>query len=207
VLGRLAGAVHEWCSAARSRSTTPPTPDGRANYMQLLVARASLTGFVVFDYAARYGDGVASSRSCCAAASCDRARTSRGGPEHERGCRRARGPWSPHPRGDGVIIAHECREATADSRPVSRSSHRRLERPRWGFTASSSAAARKGSHRSSASLLVSPASRRPDPGGRRPRPGATREHRSNVGGRSHVAVVERRDSHFLYSRAGALRAA
>jgi NADPH-dependent curcumin reductase CurA len=29
---------------------------GPSNYMSLLVNRASMTGFVVFDYAARYGD-------------------------------------------------------------------------------------------------------------------------------------------------------
>ena len=32
---------------------------GPANYMQLLVARASMTGFVIFDYADRYAEGVA----------------------------------------------------------------------------------------------------------------------------------------------------
>lgn len=31
---------------------------GPANYMQLLVARASMTGFVIFDYADRYREGV-----------------------------------------------------------------------------------------------------------------------------------------------------
>lgn len=35
------------------------TPRGPANYMQLLVARASMTGFVVFDYLERYPEGVA----------------------------------------------------------------------------------------------------------------------------------------------------
>lgn len=35
------------------------TPRGPANYMQLLVARASMTGFVIFDYADRYPEGVA----------------------------------------------------------------------------------------------------------------------------------------------------
>jgi NADPH-dependent curcumin reductase CurA len=34
------------------------TPRGPANYMQLLVARASMTGFVVFDYADRYAEGI-----------------------------------------------------------------------------------------------------------------------------------------------------
>ena len=32
---------------------------GLANYMQLLVARASMTGFVIFDYADQYAEGVA----------------------------------------------------------------------------------------------------------------------------------------------------
>jgi NADPH-dependent curcumin reductase len=35
------------------------TPRGPANYMQLLVARASMTGFVIFDYLERYPEGVA----------------------------------------------------------------------------------------------------------------------------------------------------
>jgi NADPH-dependent curcumin reductase len=34
-------------------------PRGPANYMQLLVQRASMTGFLVFDYADRYSEGVA----------------------------------------------------------------------------------------------------------------------------------------------------
>ena len=35
------------------------TPRGPANYMQLLVARASMTGFVIFDYQERYSEGIA----------------------------------------------------------------------------------------------------------------------------------------------------
>ena len=35
------------------------TPRGPSNYMQLLVARASMTGFVIFDYADRYPEGIA----------------------------------------------------------------------------------------------------------------------------------------------------
>jgi hypothetical protein len=35
------------------------TPRGPSNYMQLLVARASMTGFVIFDYAGQYSEGVA----------------------------------------------------------------------------------------------------------------------------------------------------
>jgi hypothetical protein len=32
---------------------------GPSNYMALLVSRASMTGFVVFDYADRYGEAIA----------------------------------------------------------------------------------------------------------------------------------------------------
>jgi NADPH-dependent curcumin reductase len=46
-LGRLARGARVVLSGAISQ------------YMQLLVARASMTGFVIFDYATRYGDGVA----------------------------------------------------------------------------------------------------------------------------------------------------
>lgn len=45
----LCGAVSQYNEA----------PRGPANYMQLLVARASMTGFVIFDYADRYTEGVA----------------------------------------------------------------------------------------------------------------------------------------------------
>jgi NADPH-dependent curcumin reductase CurA len=47
----LCGAVSQYNAAAAGR--------GPANYMQLLVARASMTGFVIFDYADRYAEGVA----------------------------------------------------------------------------------------------------------------------------------------------------
>ena len=47
----LCGAVSQYNSTAAGR--------GPANYMQLLVARASMTGFVIFDYADRYAEGVA----------------------------------------------------------------------------------------------------------------------------------------------------
>jgi NADPH-dependent curcumin reductase len=46
----LCGAVSQYNATAGS---------GPANYMQLLVARASMTGFVIFDYADRYAEGVA----------------------------------------------------------------------------------------------------------------------------------------------------
>jgi NADPH-dependent curcumin reductase CurA len=44
---------------AESQYNTTEAASGPANYMQLLVARASMTGFVIFDYAGRYGEGVA----------------------------------------------------------------------------------------------------------------------------------------------------
>lgn len=56
-LNRLAhGARIVLCGAVSQYNDTPRGP---ANYMQLLVARASMTGFVIFDYAKRYPEGVA----------------------------------------------------------------------------------------------------------------------------------------------------
>ncbi len=56
-LDRLAhGARIVLCGAVSQYNDTPRGP---ANYMQLLVARASMTGFVIFDYAKRYPEGVA----------------------------------------------------------------------------------------------------------------------------------------------------
>lgn len=56
-LNRLArGARVVLCGAI---SQYNDKPSGPANYMQLLVARASMTGFVIFDYAARYPEAVA----------------------------------------------------------------------------------------------------------------------------------------------------
>src|SRR6201992_3444012 len=56
-LNRLAhGARIVLCGAVSQYNDTPRGP---ANYMQLLVARASMTGFVIFDYARRYPEGVA----------------------------------------------------------------------------------------------------------------------------------------------------
>ena len=56
-LNRLArGARIVLCGAVSQYNETPRGP---ANYMQLLVARASMTGFVIFDYANRYPEGVA----------------------------------------------------------------------------------------------------------------------------------------------------
>ena len=56
-LNRLAhGARIVLCGAVAQYNDTPRGP---ANYMQLLVARASMTGFVIFDYANRYPEGIA----------------------------------------------------------------------------------------------------------------------------------------------------
>ncbi len=56
-LNRLArGARIVLCGAVSQYNDTPRGP---SNYMQLLVARASMTGFVIFDYATRYPEGVA----------------------------------------------------------------------------------------------------------------------------------------------------
>ena len=59
VLRRIArGARIVLCGAISQYNAEQP-PRGPANYMQLLVARASMTGFLVFDYAERYAEGVA----------------------------------------------------------------------------------------------------------------------------------------------------
>jgi NADPH-dependent curcumin reductase CurA len=54
-------AMRTWMNAGRSY--VPPgqigAPHGPANYMQLLVARASMTGFVIIDYVNRYPEGIA----------------------------------------------------------------------------------------------------------------------------------------------------
>jgi hypothetical protein len=56
-LNRLAhGARIVLCGAVSQYNDAPRGP---ANYMQLLVARASMMGFVIFDYAERYPEGVA----------------------------------------------------------------------------------------------------------------------------------------------------
>jgi NADPH-dependent curcumin reductase CurA len=59
VLLRLARGARVVLSGAVSQYNATETPRGPANYMQLLVARATMTGFVIFDYAKRYGEGVA----------------------------------------------------------------------------------------------------------------------------------------------------
>lgn len=56
-LGRLArGARIVLCGAVSQYNDVPRGP---ANYMQLLVARGSMTGFVIFDYLSRYPEGIA----------------------------------------------------------------------------------------------------------------------------------------------------
>lgn len=55
-LNRLAHGARIVLSGAVSQYNDAPR--GPANYMQLLVSRASMTGFVIFDYAERYPEGV-----------------------------------------------------------------------------------------------------------------------------------------------------
>ena len=58
VLGQIARSARiVICGAISQYNATAPMK-GPSNYMMLLVARASMTGFVVFDYADRYGEGV-----------------------------------------------------------------------------------------------------------------------------------------------------
>lgn len=59
VLARLARGARIVLCGAVSQYNASEAPHGPANYMQLLVARASMTGFVIFDYAQRYPEGVA----------------------------------------------------------------------------------------------------------------------------------------------------
>jgi NADPH-dependent curcumin reductase CurA len=58
VLARLARGARVVLSGSISQYNATEAPRGPANYMQLLVARASMTGFVIFDYADRYAEGV-----------------------------------------------------------------------------------------------------------------------------------------------------
>lgn len=58
-LARLARGARVVISGSISQYNAAEAPRGPANYMQLLVARASMTGFVIFDYEARYGEGLA----------------------------------------------------------------------------------------------------------------------------------------------------
>jgi NADPH-dependent curcumin reductase CurA len=57
VLRRLARGARVVISGAVWQYNATEPPRGPANYMQLLVARASMTGFVIFDYADRFGEG------------------------------------------------------------------------------------------------------------------------------------------------------
>jgi NADPH-dependent curcumin reductase CurA len=57
VLARLARGARVVLCGAISQYNATEAPRGPANYMQLLVARASMTGFVIFDYADRYDEG------------------------------------------------------------------------------------------------------------------------------------------------------
>jgi NADPH-dependent curcumin reductase CurA len=58
VLRRLARGARVVICGAVSQYNAEAAPRGPANYMQLLVARASMTGFVIFDYADRYAEGL-----------------------------------------------------------------------------------------------------------------------------------------------------
>ena len=57
-LVRLAAPRPAWWSAARSRQYNSTAVAGPKNYMMLLVQHARMEGFVVFDYAARYAEGM-----------------------------------------------------------------------------------------------------------------------------------------------------
>ncbi|OSC43240.1 NADP-dependent oxidoreductase [Mycobacterium decipiens] len=57
-LSRLAHGARVVLCGAISQYNATGELRGPANYMQLLVARASMTGFVIFDYADRYGEAV-----------------------------------------------------------------------------------------------------------------------------------------------------
>jgi NADPH-dependent curcumin reductase len=59
VLRRLARGARVVICGAISQYNAQEPPKGPANYMQLLVMRASMTGFLVFDFAQRYPEGVA----------------------------------------------------------------------------------------------------------------------------------------------------
>jgi NADPH-dependent curcumin reductase CurA len=54
VLRRLARGARVVICGAISQYNAQAPPPGPSNYMQLLVQRASMTGFLVFDYAERY---------------------------------------------------------------------------------------------------------------------------------------------------------
>jgi NADPH-dependent curcumin reductase CurA len=58
VLRRLARGARVVICGAISQYNAEQPPRGPVNYMQLLVARASMTGFLVFDFADRYAEGI-----------------------------------------------------------------------------------------------------------------------------------------------------
>jgi NADPH-dependent curcumin reductase len=59
VLRRLARGARVVICGAISQYNAEQPPRGPANYMQLLVMRASMAGFLVFDYAKRYREAIA----------------------------------------------------------------------------------------------------------------------------------------------------
>ncbi len=59
VLRRLARGARVVICGAISQYNAEQPPEGPANYMQLLVMRASMAGFLVFDFAERYPEAVA----------------------------------------------------------------------------------------------------------------------------------------------------
>jgi NADPH-dependent curcumin reductase len=59
VLRRLARGARVVICGAISQYNAEQAPRGPANYMQLLVERASMTGFLVFDFASRYDEATA----------------------------------------------------------------------------------------------------------------------------------------------------
>jgi hypothetical protein len=59
VLRRLARGARVVICGAISQYNAEQPPHGPANYMQLLVMRASMTGFLVFDFAPRYPEAIA----------------------------------------------------------------------------------------------------------------------------------------------------
>ena len=59
VLRRLARHARVVICGAISQYNAEQPPRGPANYMQLLVERATMAGFLVFDYTARYPEGIA----------------------------------------------------------------------------------------------------------------------------------------------------
>jgi hypothetical protein len=54
----LARGARVVISGAVSQYNATEAPRGPANYMQLLVQRASMTGFLIFDYMDRFPEGV-----------------------------------------------------------------------------------------------------------------------------------------------------